>query len=69
MQLKSFSAQMEASKNVTEKLGAIHEQFDKSVDDAKAYKEELSKLNQSVSELNTIYGNMLSAMNMGSNSK
>ena len=69
MQLKSFSAQMEASKNVTEKLGAIHEQFDKSVDDAKAYKEELSKLKQSISELNTIYGNMLSAMNMGSNSK
>jgi gliding motility-associated protein GldL len=69
MQLKSFSAQLEASKNVTEKLGAIHEQFGESVDEARTYKEELRKLNQSVSELNTIYGNMLSAVNMGSNTK
>ncbi|PWE00251.1 type IX secretion system motor protein PorL/GldL [Marinilabilia rubra] len=66
MQLKSFSAQMEASKNVTGQLNAIHEELGKSVDDAKAYKEEVGKLNQTIGELNTIYGNMLSAMNMGS---
>ncbi|MGQ1891746.1 type IX secretion system motor protein PorL/GldL [Thermophagus sp. OGC60D27] len=68
MQLKSFSEQMEASKNVTAQFEAIHDQFHQSVEDAKTYKEELGKLSHSIAELNTIYGNMLSAMNMGSNS-
>lgn len=65
MQLKSFSSQVEASKNVTSQLESINEQFGQSMNDAKNYKEEMSKLNQNISELNTIYGNMLSAMNMG----
>ena len=68
MQLKSFSEQLEASKNVTQQFGAIHEQLNKSVEDAKVYNDQLNKLSKSVSELNTIYGNMLSAMNMGGNS-
>ncbi|WP_010665164.1 type IX secretion system motor protein PorL/GldL [Marinilabilia salmonicolor] len=66
MQLKSISEQMEASKSVTTQLGSIDQEFRKSVEDAKTYQEELGKLNQNISELNTIYGNMLSAMNMGS---
>ncbi len=69
MQLKSISEQMEASKNVTSQLGNINHQFEKSVEDAKTYQQELGKLNQSIGELNTIYGNMLSAMNMGSKQK
>jgi gliding motility-associated protein GldL len=69
MQLKGISEQMEASKSVTSQLGSINQQFEKSVDDARIYQEELSKLNQSIGELNTIYGNMLSAMNMGSKQK
>ncbi|RCW37495.1 gliding motility protein GldL [Marinilabilia salmonicolor] len=66
MQLKSISEQMEASKSVTTQLGSIDQEFRKSVEEAKTYQEELGKLNQNISELNTIYGNMLSAMNMGS---
>lgn len=69
MQLKSISEQMEASRSVTTQLGSINQQFEKSVGDARIYQEELSKLNQSIGELNTIYGNMLSAMNMGSKQK
>ncbi len=69
MQLKSISEQMEASQNITSKMGNINQHFEKSVDDARIYQEELSKLNQSIGELNTIYGNMLSAMNMGSKQK
>jgi gliding motility-associated protein GldL len=69
MQLKGITEQMEASKGVTNQLGDINQQFRKSVQDAKTYQEELGKLNQSISELNTIYGNMLSAMNMGSKQK
>ncbi|MGB0916298.1 MAG: gliding motility protein GldL [Flavobacteriales bacterium] len=40
-------------------MGTLNE----SVDDAKKYKEEVSQLAQNISSLNTVYGNMLSAMN------
>jgi len=69
MQLKSFSEQTESSKKVTNQLDSIHEKLEESVQDTRAYKEEMGKLNQTIGELNTIYGNMLSAMNMGSNSQ
>ena len=69
MQLKSFSEQMESSKKVTSQLDTIHEELGQSVKDTRAYKEEVGKLNQTIGELNTIYGNMLSAMNMGSNNQ
>jgi gliding motility-associated protein GldL len=67
MQINSFSEQIEASQGVTSQLEAIKEQFGKSIDTARTYQEEVGKLNQTIGELNTIYGNMLSAMNMGSN--
>jgi len=35
-----------------------------SVDETQKYKEEISKLSQNLSELNNIYGNMLSAMSV-----
>lgn len=69
MQLKSFSQQMEASKKVTSQMENINNELGQSVQDTKAYKEEMGKLNQTVGELNTIYGNMLSAMNMGGNTQ
>ncbi|MFW6389151.1 MAG: gliding motility protein GldL [Marinilabiliaceae bacterium] len=69
MQLKSFSEQMESSKKVTGQLDAIHEDLEQSAKDTKSYKEEVGKLSQTVGELNTIYGNMLSAMNMGSSNQ
>ena len=69
MQLKSFSEQMESSKKVTSQLDSIHEDLEQSAKDTKSYKEEVGKLTQTVGELNTIYGNMLSAMNMGSNNQ
>jgi gliding motility-associated protein GldL len=40
-------------------MGTLNE----SVDDAKKYKQEVSQLAQNISSLNTVYGNMLSAMN------
>lgn len=44
---------------MNELMGTLNE----SVDDAKKYKEEVSQLAQNISSLNTVYGNMLSAMN------
>jgi hypothetical protein len=39
-------------------------QLQSSVEETQKYKEEMSKLSQHISELNTIYGNMLSALNV-----
>lgn len=44
---------------MNELMGTLNE----SVDDAKRYKDEVSQLAQNISSLNTVYGNMLSAMN------
>jgi len=44
---------------MNELMGTLNE----SVGDAKKYKEEVSQLAQNISSLNTVYGNMLSAMN------
>lgn len=66
LQLKNSSAQVQAAVEVTRGLESIKSQFAASVDDAKVYKEQVAKLSQSISELNSIYGNMLSAMNVGS---
>lgn len=67
LQIKTFNAQMEASQNVTKGFGEIHQELNQSVQDTKAYKAEMSKLSQTIGELNTIYGNMLNAMSMSSN--
>ena len=37
------------------------------VEDTRKYKEEVGKLAKNLGSLNTIYGNMLSAMNTGNN--
>ncbi|MFT3737339.1 MAG: gliding motility protein GldL [Breznakibacter sp.] len=66
LQLKNSSAQVQAATEVTQGLELIKNQFVASVEDAKVYKEQVAKLSQSISELNSIYGNMLSAMNIGS---
>jgi len=65
LQLKNSTAQAKASADVTKGLEEILGHYTQSVTDARVYKEQVAKLNQSISELNTIYGNMLSAMNTG----
>lgn len=67
LQIKNFNTQMTASQNVTKGFGEINQELSQSVNDTKAYKEELGKLSSTISELNTIYGNMLNAMSMSGN--
>lgn len=66
LQLQGLNTQAEASQALTKGMGEIKTQFEQSVADAQIYKEQVAQLSKTVSELNTIYGNMLSAMNMGS---
>jgi chromosome segregation ATPase len=65
LQLQGLSSQTEASQALTQGLSTIKSQFEQSAKDAKMYREQVAQLSQSVSELNAIYGNMLSAMNTG----
>lgn len=63
LQLKSAQETIENSKGyfsgVDELLGSLNN----SVDDAKTYANQMEELSRNISSLNTIYGNMLTAMN------
>lgn len=65
LQLQGLNTQAEASQSLTKGMTDIKTQFEQSAADAVVYKEQVAELSKTVSELNTIYGNMLSAMNMG----
>lgn len=67
----SYAQQVEGSKehlkgtaDVYKGLNEMVSSLKVSVDETQKYKEEITRLSQSLSELNNIYGNMLSAMSM-----
>lgn len=55
--------QIKSMNNFYTKLNAAMGQLESSVEDAKLYKENMAVLNQKLGSLNTVYGNMLNAMN------
>ncbi len=65
LQLNGLTAQVQATQNLNSHMSVINEQMAASVEGVKVYKEQIAQLSKSVSELNTIYGNMLSAINTG----
>ncbi len=65
LQLSSINAQVESSQSLSKSLGAISQHLNQSVSDTVTYKEEVANLSKTLGELNTIYGNMLSAMSVG----
>lgn len=65
LQISSINAQAKASQGITKNLEVINQHMNQSISDVEVYKKEVSKLSQTLGELNTIYGNMLSAMNVG----
>ena len=66
LQLKGLNEQAKTTQDLTSGLNAIKEHLSQSVNDSKAYKEQVASLSKTIGELNSIYGNMLSAMNTGS---
>lgn len=66
-QLTGSQEYMEASKQLYGGLNEMMENLNSSVNDTKRYRDEISTLSQNLSSLNTIYGNMLSAMNYSAN--
>lgn len=63
MQLQGTNQQMEAARELFGGMEEIMQSMKSSVDDVKRYKEEVSKLGTNLAAMNTIYGNMLTAMN------
>ncbi len=64
MQLEKSNQFVENTSKVYDDLEEIVVNLRSTVDDTKKYQEEISKLNENLAALNTIYGNMLSAMSL-----
>jgi len=64
MQLRSTSEQMEKTREIYSDMEKMLDNIRMSVDETHRYREEMASLNQNLSSLNTIYGNMLSAMSV-----
>lgn len=65
LQLKGINEQLKTSQQLNDGMTEIRENLTQSVSDTVKYKNEVSALSAKLSELNSIYGNMLSAMNAG----
>ena len=65
LQLKSANEHMQASNEAFEGMGALMSNLQSSVSSTEMYRENISELAKNLSSLNTIYGNMLNAMNAG----
>lgn len=63
LQLQGTKQFLESSDTLYSGMNDLMSTLNDSVSDAKKYKEEVSQLAQNISALNTVYGNMLSAMN------
>ena len=61
-QIKGTTEHMKGSDEVYKGLEHMLQQLKASVDETEKYKEEMTKLSKNLSDLNNIYGNMLTAM-------
>ncbi|MDR2962770.1 MAG: gliding motility protein GldL [Bacteroidales bacterium] len=64
LQLKNSSGNLESTEKITSGINSIMEDLKATADDVAKYKTEISKLSQNLATLNTVYGNMLSAMSI-----
>ncbi|MBR5784985.1 MAG: gliding motility protein GldL [Bacteroidales bacterium] len=62
IQLQNSTTQLEATKQVQDKIQNMVVNFANSADDVLKYKEQVDALSRKVAELNKVYGNMLAAM-------
>lgn len=62
LQLQATNNQVNASSMLFENMSKLVQNVSDSVEDTRRYKEEITQLNQHLESLNTVYGNMLTAM-------
>lgn len=63
LQIQGTKEYVESSAKAFSNINELLKYLDASVEDTKRYKEEIHMLGKNLSALNTVYGNMLSAMN------
>jgi gliding motility-associated protein GldL len=66
LQLQGSQSHLEATNKFYEGLSELMKNLHDSVDDTKKYRQEMATLSSNLTALNTVYGNMLSAMNVRS---
>lgn len=64
MQIKGVSDNMKANEEMFSGINELMGNLHSSLDDTRKYKETMSELTTNLESLNTVYGNMLSAMNL-----
>lgn len=64
MQLQDTNQQLQSTAKLYEGIGELMKNLHGSIDDTAKYKDEVAKLAKNIGALNTVYGNMLSAMNI-----
>lgn len=69
MQLKGSSGHLEATSKLYAGINELMQNLHDSLEDTKKYKENMSDLARNLTALNTIYGNMLAAMNINTGSR
>ena len=67
LQLQGGQTHLEATNKFYGGLAELMKNLHDSVDDTKKYRQEMASLSSNLTALNTIYGNMLSAMNVKPN--
>jgi len=68
LQLQGSQSHLEATNKFYDGLSELMKNLHDSVDDTRKYRQEMAILSDNLSSLNTVYGNMLSAMNVRPNS-
>ena len=66
LQLQEASTRMKETTKFYDGIGQLLSNLNNTVEDTKKYKDEVGKLAKNLGALNTVYGNMLSAMNINS---
>ena len=64
LQLQNSNEHLKATESLYSGLDQMMEDLRSSAEDSKRYRDEVAKLSDNLSALNTIYGNMLAAMNV-----
>ncbi len=63
LQMQAASNQAENAKKYDQAIGRVADNLSSSAESSKKYKEEMERLTKNIEALNSVYGNMLSAMN------
>jgi gliding motility-associated protein GldL len=64
LQLQSSNDHLKATSQLYGGINELMQNLNESLDDTRKYKENISELSKNLSALNTVYGNMLNAMNI-----